>query len=494
MRLQTSSGATTLIGSLPKSGQTNLQFFFYRDRLYLIGGDNIYEIQENAVTAIEAYVPLIGKDWPTAHIGEIYEPRNLLTRRARIHYRIPENPSLFLRTAYSVESIQALYVNDVLKSASDYQYDDTVQAIIMQGLKAGDLVRVHLTYASSSDGSESADLLSCMRAEIFGDTENNRIFLWDGTKKNTYYTSHYISEEALKESKLVCPTSVPLYFPEHSARVLGDGRHSITGFVRQYDRLLIFTEEEAYMANTDLLKAEAFSPKPINPTTGCSLPRAYTIADNTPFTVFQQHLYRWTAETDEYNQCNAALISDPVEKMIGKNLFKYASLFFYQARREIFLYSLQWSDSVWVYQLDTKAWYRFSNIKADIFFEANGKLFFYYQNYIFDFDEKYYEDIDSYEEENQIIAEFKSHILEYGSPDQKHFSTLTVRADCDGGTIKIKLLGNGIAPIERRATSSDSHSIFRYRLSSGRFEHATISITADGVARQTIHSLISTVR
>ena len=248
------------------------------------------------------------------------------------------------------------------------------------------------------------------------------------------------------------------------------------------------------MANTDLLNAEWFSAKPINPTTGCSVIGACAIADNTPFTVFQNKIYRWTAETDEYNQCNAFNISDPVGTLINKYVLKFAKLYFCQEKRELILYSAQWSDSLWIYQLDTKAWYHFSNVKAEAFFEANGKLFFYYENCVLSFDESYYDDINGEKEIKEIVAEFHSHILEYGTLEQKRFSALSVRADCDEGTIKVQLLGNGIVPLQRDIFSRDPHSLFHYRLSSGRFRYATISIIAEGTSRPTIHSLISEVR
>ena len=79
-------------------------------------------------------------------------------------------------------------------------------------------------------------------------------------------------------------------------------------------------------------------------------------------------------------------------------------------------------------------------------------------------------------------------------PEKKIFSALTVRADCDGGSIRILLLGNGISPLEQTVLANEAHSSLRYRLRSGRFQHATISIIAEGIARQTIHSLISEVR
>ena len=179
---------------------------------------------------------------------------------------------------------------------------------------------------------------------------------------------------------------------------------------------------------------------------------------------------------------------------VNKALWEQARLYFHQARRELFLYSPSHAESIWVYQIDQKSWYRFSNIRADRFFEANGKLFFTFEDHIFDFDEEYYEDIDQTQTATEIVAFFQSHILEYGTSAPKRFSMLTLRADCDGGSICIRLAGNQIAMVERNISNTNPHDIVTCRLSSGRFQYAVLSISARGTARQTIHSLISEVR
>lgn len=490
----TETGGSETIASIPRNKNKDAQFFFYRDRLYIIEENNFYELQENAATPIEPYIPLIGNDWGTTHAGEIYEPRNLLTRRARIHYLIPDNPSIFLPTAYSVESIESLYLNDLLISPTEYFYDETMHAIVLSGLKAQDRVRVCLTYVASSEGNHASNILSCCRANVFGDTQNNRVFLWNGNEKNIFYPSTYVSEQSLEASRAWDEKIVPLYFPEHSACILGDGRYDITGFVRQYDRLLIFTQEDTWMINTETLNTPDFSAKPINASVGCSTIDAYTVVDNAPLTVTANGLYRWTAETDEYSQCNAVCISEPIHSLLQKQFWENPRVFFSPKHQEIWLYSLSWSNEIWVYRLEDSAWYLFSGIDVEGFFEANGKIFTYLDTYISAFDEAYREDIDPSGAQHEIVAEFCSNILEYESSDPKRFSTFHMRADCDGGAITVSLTGDGLKPIECICSSDSTHSIFRHRLASGRFRYATLRITAGGKARQIIHSLISEVR
>ena len=63
-------------------------FFCYRGAVYLINGIGLYRVSDGSLTHPHGYVPLIGKDWSDAVIGEINEPRNLLNNKGRITYVI----------------------------------------------------------------------------------------------------------------------------------------------------------------------------------------------------------------------------------------------------------------------------------------------------------------------------------------------------------------------------------------------------------------------
>ncbi len=471
------------------------QFCFYRDRLYLFADQQIYEIAENAIIPIEPYVPLIGKDWNTTYVGEIFEPRNLLTRRARIEYLVEEEVfSVFFRTKWSVESIQAVYINDTLASSDRYFYDDPSKSIIIQNLSAGTRIRVYLTYAPSNESEMAQKLLSCSRVDVFGDSANNRLFLWDGNEKNIFFTSSYVSPESLAAAKAFYPNCLPLYFPEHSECILGDGRYDITGFVRQYDRLLIFTESDTWMLDTETLNQPHISPKPIHPLLGCATAGAYAMAENAPITVGHHDLYQWSTDTDEYSECNAHSISEPIRKLLEESFFSTARVFHYRAQGEIWFYSPTIAPSIWIYRIADGIWYRFSDISADIFFENDNRLFFSYGSYLFVFNEDYYDDINQRNLPRAILASYTSNLLDYGTPDEKHFSGLGISADCGGGMVRVCLLGDGLDEINVPFYETSAHTMAYRRLNSGRFRYATLQIVAGSNQRQIIHSLVSEVR
>ena len=493
LRIKPSAWQVTSIGKIATASD-QAQFCFYRDHLYLFVGEQIYQINESSISPVEAYAPLIGKDWSTTYVGQIFEPRNLLTRRARIEYLVDENYSVFFRTAWPVESIEAIYVNDRLLGTDEYRYDEPSKSIVIQDIDVGTRVCVYLTYLENNDAAQAQELLSCSRVDVFGDSANNRLFLWNGNQKNVFFPSVFVSSESLSVSKRHYPNSAPLYFPANNECILGDGRYDITGFVRQYDRLIIFTEGDTWMVDTEALSEASFSAKPIQPFLGCSTVGAYTMAENAPITVCQKNVYQWSADTDEYSECTARSILDPIRPLIEDDFFSTARVFHYRAAGEIWLYSPLNTDNVWIYRLADGIWYRFSNIQAEDFFEFDNRLYFVYDTQIYAFDPKYYEDMDKTNTTHVICASYTSNFIDYGIFHNKHFSGLSLSADCDGGTVQVLLIGDGISPIQLSFSDLSPHTMAYRRLHSGRFQYATLQILADGHQRQIIHSLVSDVR
>ena len=98
-------------------------FFFYSGRLFLSDGKDFYDFRYGYPFRSDGYVPLVGKDWSNREVGSVYEPRNLLTRRARISYVMLDPPTMFFPVGEPVESIEAIYVNDEFLSPDTYYYD-----------------------------------------------------------------------------------------------------------------------------------------------------------------------------------------------------------------------------------------------------------------------------------------------------------------------------------------------------------------------------------
>lgn len=298
----------------------------------------------------------------------------------------------------------------------------------------------------------------------------------------------------MEASQAFVPDSRPLYIKEGSACVLGDGCYHVTGFVRQYNRILIFSETETFMADTDAISTDKFSAKPIHPHIGCAAEGACCSLNNVPFSVGTNGIYRFTNDTDDYNESNAISICEPIRSLLPAGFFRAAKVFPDRNRGELWFYAPSLEQSIWIYRQDGDAWYRFSGITISRLFEANGRLLFYNDRGFFLFDDDDRVDTDENGTTHEIVAQYHSNLLEYGTPALKHFQALTLRADCDGGSISVSLHGDGLDVLTCTFSGEDAHSILSRRLSSGRFRYATLSLCASGVAKPTVHSLISDVR
>ena len=495
-RMNLLSGEKNALGTVStESG--NACFFFYKGMLYLTDGATIYEYRNGTLTETVGYVPLIGKDWPCDILGEPNEPRNLLNRHARISYRIGSPASIFLCTRYPVESVEAVYVNDVLISPERYYIDDLFTTVNVKEPETGDRVTLHLTFREAPYAASLANLCTVTDSVLFGGIEQNRMFLYGGGAGSTVYCSSLVSSEQLAESVKHYSTSGPLYFPEGYAFTVGDGQSSARGMLRHFDRLLIFTEKDTWMSASDASGMEELPTLHINPDVGCPVFRGFTLAGNDPVTVGLDTVWRWTNDTDELNRCNAYSISRPIDSLLAKTDYANLGLYYHRATDELWMYN-RVSGRVWIYHVGKQRWYSYSGILADRLFDANGTVGFFRGSKFFLFDPSLTRDLESAEESREIQATYLSGMTDFGSDKKKNLASLTLRADTDtGGTLSVTLNGNGTAPVSCSFVSdadAEEHTILSRRLSSGRFQYATVRLTATGDARPIIHSLTLNTR
>lgn len=473
---------------LSSSGKA--RFFYLRDALYLIDGIAIYKIVGVAVSEVGGYVPLFGKDWGTGYPGEINEPLNILNRRARITYKIGPNPSAYLPTLHPVREIAALYKNGALISPSLYYFDEELNTINISGLEEGDSVEADLTF-DIDDSIQKDALLSSKDAYVFGGINNSRLFTFGGDIKNTVFTSTYVNRESLADAEAHFAGCGHIYFKEGNQFAVGDGRYPIKGVTRHYDRLLILTEGDAWMADSSACGEEEFPVMNVNSRTGCVSEGGVVSVGNDPVSVGRTSIYRWTTDTDELNDCNAYPISEQIDALLSRAFLNGAVIYADPYRKEIWLTDPEGDGVVWIYDLEHKAWTRFDNIYASLFFDADGAIGFVGGRSICVFDDSCYSDIESVGESEgtPISAKLSISSLDLGSPSQKRLLSLLCIADLDGSSARVVLYTD--MGEEIRIELSDAGKLFPYerRISSHRFRYADLSLTLSSIGRQTIHSL-----
>ncbi len=457
-------------------------FFYYRSGLYLADGKQIYTVGNTRIGTPYGYVPLRGKDWPDTLMGELHEPKNLLCNKGRITYVIREDHSSFLRIDSRISYIDAVYVNGSLISEASYSITSLGDTISVSSLSGGDRVEVYFTYASDTGSTDG--LLSCTRATVFGGISNERPFLWNGNDKTVMYSSSFVSENSLKQSRKVFPQSDALYFPVDHEFKVGDGSSPITAVSRHYDRLLIFTETGAWMADSSACGVEDHPVMSINSKAGVISRGAEARLGNQPCTVGQSAIYRWLSSTDELDECNAYSISDALTDKLPKQFFEDAQVFADIQKDELIFCSPSLGDTVYVYQSSGSHWVRFDGINADRFVALGDSVGFLYGKSLYVFDASLSQD----EGGKEIVGVFESNIIPLSTHGTGRISSVTaaLEGECE---LSIRFDGE-----QEPSVCVPLKSGKKQRLTAKRARTARLSIKAGGDGRQTVRSISLTTR
>ncbi len=464
---------------------TEADFFYYRGSLYFVDGTGIFRVGENSLEVPFGYVPLVANNWSDGELGEIYEPHNLLCNKGRLEYFISEKNTGILYLDEFISSIDAVFLNGKLLSPTKYAMGAYSPYITINGTYAGDRVSVYVTYRDTS--TELAGLLGNTRAEVFGGINTSRPFLFGGADKTVVYAAGYASESSVAAARQVYPQSDALYFPVGCAFTAGDGRYPVHALCRHYDRLLIFTEGGVWQADSAACTTEALPVMNTNSAVGVISERGAALLGNSPCAVARDGIYRFAADTDQMNDCNAYSISVPIDSMLTPEFLRAAAVFADRRRGELLFSCPDASERIFVYSERTKSWTTFEGFTADSFFDLDGEVGFVRGGRIYAVDDTLQSDSGV-----TFVTRFEGNICDMESPRTKHLCA--IEAAFDGGELDCTLTLDGTHTQSTVLLSSGTtHTRATRRLSSKRFHDLRLKLTA-GKAVRAIHSLCVNTR
>lgn len=198
----------------------------------------------------------------------------------------------------------------------------------------------------------------CSIHVLFGGTNDTRVFV----SGNPDYPNQ------MWRSGLYDPT----YFPENGFYKVGSDREKITGFVKQYDFLVIEKESSKGNMQYQLAGGEASFPiKPLNDHVGTIAPRTIQVIENNPISLGKTGVHILT-QSNVRDERNIVHVSENVDsKLLSEpNLEKAISVDFDRK------YWLAVNNRVYVFDYGINEWYIYDNIPAACFFEQDGVLYF----------------------------------------------------------------------------------------------------------------------
>ena len=487
-----------IIGTVRETS-THACFFMIEDKLCLFNGTNIYSVSSSSgIKAIQGYVPLYGNGWSSGSVGEVYEPKNILSNHIRIRYVVKDMSRLirFGQKAVSVDLIRynsREYTAETIKEAGGQILED-MSGIEFTSMRYGDTVEVFLTVKHDTD--LVAQLASCNRSEVFGNAGDTRAFCWSEKNKSAkmFYSKNPTVGEIEKYAS-VYPGTDKVYFPDTYILNFGDGGSPIKAACRYGDRLVVFTEESTWSADFSSTSKNEIRISPLCASVGCSGDGTAATNEDVLITVSSSGVYLLTKKTST-SICQIANISKPIEALLPEGFYTDAISIYDRERDECwFCLPYDTDGRVWVYNMSLNAWYTFTGIGATAFVLYDGKVGFFRDRKLFVFDPSLKADYDRVNASTRVYTIEASYVGKYsdfGSAERlKRLGRIYLSCKTDGGTVDLSAQdehGNSVFA-SLRGTRSNSPEFYEIRTRSGRFRYLRMSISCPGNERQQIYSL-----
>ncbi len=479
--IQTTEGAATI--------------FYYYGYIFIADGYRIYVLSGNMLKVADGYAPLYGKDWPTGIVGEVNEPLNFFTKRARISYVVSDPPNIFLCTKHPVEKVDAMFVNGVMVTSDTYEIDNDLGSVNIPLYDPGTRIVMYLTY-SSMEGNLTA-LRSSDSATIFGGMNNSRVFLWNKSS-NKMFASTFVPSSSIDASARIYGKDGVLYFTTDNEITVGDGSKYIKGVSRHYDRLLLFTGGETWMADSPSCDTEAVPVMRINSQNGASSEYGITRCANDPISVDNGRILRWQTNTDEFDDFNAYSISDGIKEILPAGFFKNAVAFEDKFHGEVLFAKRDDSEGrIFVYEEKNKNWFTYENISVDGFFNGKSNVGFYHGSKIYMFDDSQGYDSDADGAQTPIQAYLTTYPIDFGLPyRKKRLGIMGVLADLGKDSVRISFSEDNGNTREFSVSGEDSEYVESYvlRLVGERFVRTSLRIDGGDDLGQRIYKLTVTAK
>lgn len=461
-----------LSGTLP-SVPAKSCIFNFRDRVFLLDGKAIREVNDSGISQSLGYVPLYGRNWHPKDGGEVYEPRNLLNNHIRILYRgVSGQQSIYLPS--NVSSIVRVEINGAV--ITNYSKNNVMNSISSTSFSS-EGAEIMIWYTLSDTLSAGAILNSCTVAEIAGGGDSTVIFCTgSASSPHTVFRSVAVSDESVESARVAFSGANDLYFPCTGEFSVGSDDLPVTSLVALGDQTVIYNTDEAWLVSVNDEKPSQIPvPEMLYREIGCSSVGAAVICGEYPATLCGRSVYLWEPDLESYNDLIAICISDPVSELISDELASRGALVSDRDRRELWLFDPQGDEGslTLIYNRDSKCWYTYTGVPMELAFWHDGYLCGVKGNAICVFDSA--SRVDSQNgADTAFTAVFGSPWLDLDCPESLKLSRrLSVTLE---GEVTVELEYDNGKTHTLSFRSSGGISTLRKRLPKERFRQIRISI------------------
>ena len=451
--------------------------------LFLFDGDDIYRYvtSANSFSVASGYAPLYGKDWHPTQLGNVNEPRNMISRRIRVSY-LNSTGSTTINLPFTTSSIDHADVDG--ESFVDYSFTPQTSVLRIPAARAHGVLNLAITIASIF--SQRSTIARANQGYVYRDATHETLLLYGGQTGYRVYDSSSVTDAMLSESSAIYYSSDPLYFKSTCGFYLGDQQHPIHALCRDHDRVLALNDHSIWAIE---YAGENLVSYPMEGSVGCSTPGGIALCGNDPVVIHDSGIYKLQFPSGKSDVCIPSALSDGVAELFPASLFQNGILAWFPEHNELWLRDPTETAEglVWVLSFSRREWYCFNGIPATAFFEINGRIGFGTSD-----GRLVLPDNDADTDDGIAISAFyRSHFLAFSKPENfKRAYRATVCADTGGESLSfIVKTDHEEHTFSMTGQASGTPSFFDFRMASGRFRFLRYQITATGNVRTRIYRL-----
>lgn len=291
-----------------------VKIFAFCGKLWIMSRGNVVTYRDGRFVTEEPYIPLVIAGAAPSGGGTILERINMLTGKRRIDFSADGQSVAFClpEEALTVEKI--LIDNTPVSVADAGAYNAGTHTFTFKQAPEKGVGNVEFTYSTDPAAAEESRLkiIGMPLVEAYNGSTDTRLFV--GGKGNIcYYTGAPQSGEV-----------TAMYFPELNEVAVDMTGASVTGLVRHYGKLLVFTRDGTYTLSYEPVTMEdgsttaGFYLRAANREFGNDVVGQVQTVNNYPRTITRDGIYEWRITSSSYqDERYAQRVSDLVQRSLS---------------------------------------------------------------------------------------------------------------------------------------------------------------------------------
>lgn len=295
-----------------------VKIFPFGSKLYIMSAGKTLYFESGAFETAEAYVPLvIAGAAPATGSGTMLENINLLSGKRRIDYSADGESTAYMLPG-EAEQVVKIVVDNVEQPVLEAgTFDKETHVFTFATAPVKGVGNVEITYSTDEAAAEEnrMKIVKMMLTEAYNGSTDTRLFIAGDGSNICYYSGVTQDGE---------PT--PMYFPAMNEIAVDMTSAAVTGLVRHYSKLMVFTKGGGTytisyepVTRSDGSTVAGFYLRAANREFGNDVMGQVATVNNFARTITKDGIYSWNITASYYqDERYAKRISDAVEKTMKR--------------------------------------------------------------------------------------------------------------------------------------------------------------------------------